>query len=990
MTVHAPDCTYAAQQAPSVLRQAERAADALDKLLKPSEQGQRECIDIYLADPPAYLEEEAEVQGYLAGSEAASAQAFQVFQVFRLSSSTTPSTNAIVRMISPEAPGEPISLPVTRLLAARWFGPNAGSAQVFVDGIAGVIGGRLGLSSTVQQANERAKAQIAAHRSLSVLSRPQPSPSTSTGLTDAQVFEDFAATSFVSFLIDSYGTDTLRQFLATYDPSRRDHAAIGTYHRPLGALEELWLAGLRRPAGRTAAFRSFLRYLGPLVKPYWRREVEVFVYMLLGLTYGVVMPLSSKYLVDTVIPSGSASQLAIFIGVLLLIYWFNSLVGMRRAYVNTDVNQHVIINLQEKLLTRLQQLSHNFYAEAKTGDLMSRMTNDLQLVQQALGQVAGSGLYMALSAVAAAITLLVLSPLLGVVLLFIVPLFAVSYLVLGARLQQASRLRQKLAGEATASIQENLSAHSVVKAFGLEKSTVAQYHTRLMSLYKAGTRLTVIAVLFEISMNLATTLGQLIVLGVGGYLVMQGQITVGTLLAFIGLLPSLFQPIAALSSVGQTVQMASGALDRITELLDEPVDIEDRPDATALPPLSREITLEKVAFSYGGDRTILHDLDLTIPAGSNMAIVGPSGSGKSTVVSLLLRFWDPEQGSVRFDGHDIRNVELSSLRDQVAIVFQDTFIFDTTVRENIAIGKLGAMDHEIVAAARAARLDSYIEALPNGYDTVLGERGVRMSGGQRQRLAIARALLRDPRILILDEATSALDAHTEREILETLASLPGERTTISITHRLAMAAMTNHIFVLEQGRVVEQGPHEQLVQGGGLYQQLYEEQMSGVGGVFRRVGIDESRLRAIPLFASLDTEALSSLAERLLPERYGAGVDVVRQGDEGDRLYIITDGQVEVLVDDGAGEQRRVNMLSTGDYFGEMALLMGEPRTASVRTNLPTNLLSLSRIDFMQLIEREAPLRTAISGTVATRRMALESATAAVTGVVLAAPATSQ
>ena len=227
-----------------------------------------------------------------------------------------------------------------------------------------------------------------------------------------------------------------------------------------------------------------------------------------------------------------------------------------------------------------------------------------------------------------------------------------------------------------------------------------------------------------------------------------------------------------------------------------------------------------------------------------------------------------------FDGQDIRDVTLSSLRSQIAIVFQDTFIFDTTVRENIAMGRVGATDQEIVAAARAARLDSYIESLPNGYDTVLGERGVRMSGGQRQRLAIARALLRDPRILILDEATSALDAHTEREILETLASLPGERTTISITHRLTMAAMTDHIFVLDQGRVVEQGPHERLVQAVGLYQQLYEEQTSGVGGVFRRVGIDESRLRAIPC-SQVSHEALTSLAERLLPERYGAEVDIV-------------------------------------------------------------------------------------------------------------------
>lgn len=331
--------------------------------------------------------------------------------------------------------------------------------------------------------------------------------------------------------------------------------------------------------------------------------------------------------------------------------------------------------------------------------------------------------------------------------------------------------------------------------------------------------------------------------------------------------------------------------------------------------------------------TALDSVDVEFRAREFTAIMGPSGSGKSTVVSLLARYWDPNEGRVIFDGHDLRDVTLESLRGQIGLVFQDTSIFDTTLRENIGLSKPGATDTEIESAARAAHLESYIAQLPAGYDTVLGERGVRMSGGQRQRLAIARALLRDPRVLILDEATSALDAQTEREILDTLAEVAQGRTTVSITHRLAFAAKADRILVLSDGELVEEGTPAELLAAGGLYAKLYREQMGQPGGAtVVRVGIEGARLRAIPLFSGLSDDALSALGEQVMRERYGGGEDIVRQGDPGDTLYIIHKGQVDVLLSDEAGNERRVNTLNEGDYFGEMALLAGEPRTATVRT----------------------------------------------------------
>jgi ATP-binding cassette subfamily B protein len=312
----------------------------------------------------------------------------------------------------------------------------------------------------------------------------------------------------------------------------------------------------------------------------------------------------------------------------------------------------------------------------------------------------------------------------------------------------------------------------------------------------------------------------------------------------------------------------------------------------------------------------------------------------------------------------------------IGLVSQETFIFDTSIRDNIAIGRPHATDEEIVEAAKDAQLHTFIMSLPAGYHTMLGERGVRVSGGQRQRLAIARALLRDARVLILDEATSALDPQTETEIQETLAVAAKGRTLISVTHRLAAVVTADRIFVLEQGRLAEQGHHAELVKAGGLYQRLYEEQMHYLhgGGVLRR-GIDIERLRSIPLFTNLAESALKEVADDFLLERYAAGEVVVRQGDPGDKLYTISRGELEVLLETENGQQH-VNTLHEGDYFGEMAVLTGEPRTATVRTAQPTQLYSLAKADFELLLDRVHGLRESVEPVVAARRVGLARAAA--------------
>ncbi len=1006
VTVHAIEGSYAAERAPIELREAEKAVDALEKLLDPPDaKGELTRIDVYLTDPVIEMSSGARGEGEDAAGQDTVGKAAPYMGAGAWGSSlkelkpdaelkvkqTSPTAGlndasllgvgpgAIVRVVQPEAPGEPVAWPITHLLASRWFDPGITSARFFLDGIAGVVAARTGVGPTIKEADETVRVELEAKHPVSIFSaerwtadNERPSP----GNSPASV--DNVATSFVAYLVENSGAGAVRKFLSSYDPERRDQAASAAFQRPLGALEESWLVGLKRRPSRRSAFPIFLRQLVPLIKPYWRSEVELLVYMLVGLGYGLAMPLASKFLIDTIIPSGQLQSLVVFIAVLFFLYVANSLMGMRRAWVNSWVNSRISLDLQERMFIHLQKLGHNFYAKSKIGDIMTRLSSDLGIVQGAIMAILNSGFYSIVSAIGGAIVLIALSPLLTFLVVLVVPLFAFSYFALRTRLQKASYERQKLSGEATTALQENLSAQAVVKAFSMEDLAIAGYRARLTALLKSSLRLVLISSLFSTSTDLAVTLGQVVVLGVGGYLVMAHTLTIGTLFAFMGLMPSLFTPVSALAGLGQTVETASGSLDRVNELIDEPMAIADKPDAPVLPPLSRDIRFDKVSFAYSPDHPILRDLDFVIPAGSNVAIVGPSGSGKSTLVNLLLRFWDPDEGRVLFDGHDLRDVSVASMRGQIGLVFQDTFIFDTTVRENIGLAKPGATDAEIAEAARAARLDEHIASLPAGFDTVLGERGVRMSGGQRQRMAIARAVLRDPRILVLDEATSALDAQTERGILETLAALSWGRTTISITHRLALAATADRVFVLDQGRLAEQGSHAELSKAGGLYQKLYEEQtgyMSGSGRL--RLGVEADRLRAIPLFSSVGGEGLASLANRLMSERYAAGEDIVRQGDPGDKMYIINRGQVEVLVGSAGieGSERKVNTLREGDYFGEMALLAGEPRNATVRTTEPTELYSLANEDLMALVERETAVQEALGESLARRRAALAEAT---------------
>jgi len=404
----------------------------------------------------------------------------------------------------------------------------------------------------------------------------------------------------------------------------------------------------------------------------------------------------------------------------------------------------------------------------------------------------------------------------------------------------------------------------------------------------------------------------------------------------MSLMGQTLSPVTVLTGIGQQIQASTGALVRINEVLEAEPEVDEAADAGELPPLSRSISLQGVGFSYTSERQTLENVNVEITAGQRVAFVGPTGAGKSSILQLLMRFYDPDEGAILFDGADVRASTVASLRGQLGVVFQETFLFNSTIRENIALGNPNASDAQIEAAAQAAELHDFVVGLPRGYETLVGERGGRLSGGQRQRLSIARALLRDPRVLLLDEATSALDPRTERMIADTLERVGEGRTTIAVTHRLTSITNYDQIFVIVAGRVVEHGSHAELVALDGVYAGLWGEQTSGVAPTeapFDAAGA----LARVPLFAELDAGALADVAGRLQSVELAAGATVA---EGGGRLFIVRRGRGSVLVPDFAGELSPSAEVDAGDAFG-LAALLGEERGHVLRAVDALSLLVL-------------------------------------------------
>ncbi len=728
------------------------------------------------------------------------------------------------------------------------------------------------------------------------------------------------AVDFVRFLLDRENENALRALLAA------PHGALDTrfrelYGAPAAALEQAWrnevLAG--EPDVKPM---EFLRLSARYLRPYWARQLEVFGYMLLSLAFTAAFPYVSRSLFDTAIPSGDFGEVLQLLVVLGVAFVVSLLAGLRQAYQSAWVSGAVVRDIRQTMFDKLQVLPSSWFHRYQQGDVLARLFSDVGAVQSGLSDTIGRGIFQLLTLVVTAVIMLTINVPMGLVVLAGAPLVGLVYKTMAKGAQERSIDLREDNSALLSVAAENYTAIPVVKMFGLGGRESLRFGRASDRLFRSQRRLSLFGGLFGLSVNMITTMLRLGVLGFGAWLILEGRFTVGGLVAFLAIMGEVINPVTVLTTIGQDIQAATGALVRINEVLDaEP---EPRAaDAVELPRLTTELRLSDVSFSYSPERRALDGVDAVIPAGSNVAFVGPSGSGKSTVLRMIMRMYEPEEGTISLDGIDVGTATVESLRGQIGVVFQDPFLFNTTIRENIELGKPGATDDEVLAAGAAAEIDTFIGSLPNGYDTLVGERGTNLSGGQRQRVSIARALIRDPRILLLDEATSALDPGTERQITATLRRVGADRTVIAITHRLTSITDYDSIFVIDAGRLVEYGRHDELVALGGTYAHLWAEQ---TGTERRELAPFDSAaaLASTPLFRDTDDETRRDVAARLRAFVLQPGETI---GDESGGLVIVREGRGAVLAPSDLGGTAVTTELRSGDVFGVKALIGGSTGT---------------------------------------------------------------
>jgi ATP-binding cassette subfamily B protein len=858
-----------------------------------------------------------------------------------------PNTGEIWAVCRPESPAEGLEESIGRLLVFQHYAPEAGEVPFMRAGLVAYVMAHAGKTPAPERLHRATSEKIGKGEPVAffpwLVERSAVDQRDYTGL----------ALSFFTYLVDQYGIAALQGFLAHYTLQNPDAAATTAYKKPVPGLYEEWMGTASRFAGSKVSIGEFFQRLMPYLKPYPIPIFLILVYLLFSVGFQTAMALVLQPIVDNVINGGNLELLKNFMIVLFVLFLIMGLTSLHRSYLTAWVSEKMLIRLRLDVFDQLLRLSASYYSRARVGDIVSRLSNDLVVVQQAISQAALTGLTYVLSFVIGVFFLFRLDVRLAAVVMITLPLIFLSSLLLSERVVKASLDRSERMGDVTDVLQESLNAQAVVRAFGLQNTVLGNFARTLDRLFDSMIRLVFLGSLWGLSGTLISSLIQLLVIGIGAYLIIIGEFTTGALLAFLSLMGQVTSPVQQALQLLQQLQQAGGSMQRVAQILDERIEVQDAPDAVELAPMQRELQFEGVWFSYTGAQPTLQDMSFAVAAGSHVAVVGPSGAGKSSVINLIMRFFDPQQGRVTIDGVDIRAVTQASLRQQMGVVFQDTFLFNTSIRENLRYGRLNATDDEIIAAARQAEIHDFIMSLPSGYDTTAGERGARLSGGQRQRLAIARALLRNPKLLLLDEATSALDAETEAQIQATLNQVNEQLklTTIAVTHRLASAAHADRILVLDRGVLVEQGTHAELMAARGLYARLYEEQMGALAAGVEPT-VQASRLQRVPLFADLPPETLAAVSSRLEMERFADGDTIIRQGDIGDKLYLIDRGQVEVLAHDSTTDDHPLNTLHEGDYFGEIALLLDVPRTATVRALGAVQLLALTKADFRTLVER--------------------------------------
>lgn len=573
--------------------------------------------------------------------------------------------------------------------------------------------------------------------------------------------------------------------------------------------------------------KGTLRQLMQYLRPYMGRLAVVIVLLIVGAALSLVAPLLIGKAIDALGKAGGIQTVAILAGVMIWAGVGSWLAGAGQAWIMAGVSQRAVRDMRRNLFEHLQTLSMSYFDRHSQGDLMSRLTNDMDAVSQSLSQDLTSLISNLLSVLGMIVVMLILSRWLAVTAFVMLPLM---FFLTGRVMVWTRPLflkQQRTVGNLNGVMDEEVGGQRVVQAFGQQAKALMVFDASNNAARDAARRAQFIAMIMMPLLQLLDHMDVAIVAGVGGILVLKGIVTVGLVATFLTYTQRLSQPLLQIANLMNTVQAALAGAERVFEVVNHKPELRDKPGAQPLQEIQGDVVFEHVDFGYLKDVPVLHDVSLHALPGQMMALVGPTGAGKTTMVSILSRFYDIQAGRILIDGTDIKDVQVDSLRRQLGIVLQDGFLFSASVKENLRFGRLDATDDEIVAAATLANADQFIRRLPDGYETVLAERGSDLSQGQRQLLTIARAILADPRILVLDEATSSVDTRTEIHIQQALLNLMKGRTSFVIAHRLSTIRTADQVLVIDGGRIIERGTHESLLDQHGFYYNLYMSQFKG-------------------------------------------------------------------------------------------------------------------------------------------------------------------
>lgn len=645
-----------------------------------------------------------------------------------------------------------------------------------------------------------------------------------------------------------------------------------------------WFMAMRQGDEKPKVTRELLLRVLTYAKPYWWHIGGMLLTILASSALSVVSPLIFRQLIDTILPNKDLNKLALFALALLFIPLLNGGISVIQRKLNVSVGEGVIYDLRVALFVRLQRMSLRFFTNTKVGELMSRLNNDVVGAQNAISNTIVGIATNLIEGIAILIVMLSLEWRLTLGSIFVLPLFYLIARRLGERLRTIAREGMDLNAQMNAHMNEtlNIGGALLVKLFGRSNEESERFRQRAAGVRDIGIQRSVIGSSFFVMIGLVSAVGTALVYGFGGWLVIQDKFTVGTIVAFGSYLGTLYGALQGLAGAPVEFSTSMVSFERVFEIIDLPHDIEEKKDALILTNAKGELAFENISFKYsinenimlstvkrygsmadvtavmsGGKKAAdgpstgggqiektesglgtsdpksqardvaLEGVSFTAKPGQLIALVGPSGAGKTTLTYLIPRLYDPNSGVIRIDGHDLRDVTLDSLAATIGMVTQETHLFHDTIRTNLTYAKMDATQAEIESAARAANIHDFVAGLPDGYDTIVGERGYRLSGGEKQRVALARVILKNPRILVLDEATSSLDSESESLIQDALKRVMAGRTSIVIAHRLSTILAADLILVMDRGRIVEQGTHDELIATGGLYNQLYETQFRG-------------------------------------------------------------------------------------------------------------------------------------------------------------------